>query len=198
MTGHLIAASCFAPMTVAAPAAVLTFGSNLAPEAAGAKGSGSVSVDYDNVAHTLTIDVSWTRLSGATTVSHIHCCVAPPGTVGVAATPGTLPLFPNGVTSGAYMVTLDLTDGASYTAGYLAGGTAADGEAKLLQGLLDGQAYLNIHTSTFGAGEIRGFLSAAPEPGTVDLVGLALARHRAPPPSLTGLGRRTRDSRLPW
>ena len=38
------------------------------------------------------------------------------------------------------------------------GGTVAGAEADLLAGLKAGQAYLNIHSSTFPGGEIRGFL----------------------------------------
>ncbi len=38
------------------------------------------------------------------------------------------------------------------------GGTPAGAEAALANGLAAGQAYLNVHTSAFPAGEIRGFL----------------------------------------
>ena len=34
-----------------------------------------------------------------------------------------------------------------------------------------GQTYLNIHSSTFPNGEIRGFLTPVPEPATMLLVG---------------------------
>jgi hypothetical protein len=40
------------------------------------------------------------------------------------------------------------------------GGTTAGAEAALLAGLEAGQAYLNIHTTMFPGGEIRGFLAS--------------------------------------
>ena len=37
-----------------------------------------------------------------------------------------------------------------------------------------GTSYLNIHTNTFAGGEIRGFLTAVPEPSSMILSGLAM------------------------
>ncbi len=95
----------------AAQASIITYESTLAPELPGATGSGTVTVAYDTVAQTLQIEADWTGLSGTTTVAHIHCCTASPGagTIGVAVTPGTLPGFPSGVTSGSYLSVLDLS-----------------------------------------------------------------------------------------
>jgi hypothetical protein len=100
---------------------------------------------YDDVLHSLSISTDWTGLSGITTVAHIHCCVTPPGTVGVAVTPTTLPGFPTGVQSGSYDTVLDLTQTTTYTGGFLAGagGTAAGAEAALFAGR-PGHG-LNIH-----------------------------------------------------
>jgi hypothetical protein len=163
---------------LASPAGAVSFTYNvtLSPEAVGATGSGTATVVYDDVLHSLSIDTTWSGLSGTTTVAHIHCCVATPGvgTVGVAVTPGTLPGFPVGVTGGSYTTVpvLDLTLTGTYTAGFVtgAGGTAAGAEAALFAGMNAGTAYLNIHSSTFAGGEIRGFLAVVPEPA----VGLLL------------------------
>jgi hypothetical protein len=162
-----------------AQAAPITFTALLGPEVPGAMGSGFVEVVYDGAAHQLTIDSSFSGLSGPTTVAHIHCCTAAPGTgfVGVAVTPGTLPGFPVGVTAGSYAVQLDLSDASTFTPSFVTnfgGGTLAGAEAALLAGMLAGTAYFNIHTLAFPAGEIRGFL-AVPEPASLLLLGTALA-----------------------
>lgn len=184
---RLAAAAAFV-WTAAVPtadAALIRFGSDLGPETAGASGSGSVLVEFDDVALTLRITADWSGLSGTTTVAHIHCCVVPPGTAGVAVTPGTLPGFPVGVMAGTYDSPLiDLTDPTSFTAAFLndfGGGTTDGATMALLAGMSGGTAYFNIHTTAFPGGEIRGFLHKVPEPGTlalalVALVGLIAAR----------------------
>jgi len=175
----LLAATLLAA-TWSTQAAVINFATTLGPEAPNATGSGTVLLEWDNIANTLAIDADWTGLSGTTTVAHIHCCTATvgTGTVGVAVTPGTLPGFPVGTTAGTYSVILDLTLSGTYTAGFVnnfGGGTVAGAQAALLQGLYDGKAYFNIHTTLFPGGEIRGFPAPVPEPGTLALLGLGLA-----------------------
>jgi hypothetical protein len=160
-------------------AAVLTFETPLLPESAGQTGSGSVTVLFDTTNNTLDISTDWSGLSGTTTVSHIHCCVAPPGTVGVAVTPMTLPGFPSGLMAGTYAIAgLNLLDASTYTGGFVTnfgGGTVLGARNALLAGLQNGTAYFNIHSSTFPSGEIRGFLQPVPEPATFAIAGLALA-----------------------
>jgi len=160
-------------LALASPAGAVsfTYDVTLAPEVPGSTGSGTGTVVYDDVLHSLSITTSWTGLTGTTTVAHIHCCVGTPGvgTVGVAVTPGTLPGFPVGLTSGSYSTIpiLNLTLAGTYTGGFLAGGggTPAGAEAALFAGMNSGRAYLNLHSSFAAGGEIRGFLTPVPEPG---------------------------------
>jgi hypothetical protein len=65
-------------------------------------------------------------------------------------------------------MTFDLTMASSYNPAFVTaeGGTVAGAEAALVAGLLAGETYINIHTTMFPGGEIRGFLSAVPEPAT--------------------------------
>jgi hypothetical protein len=139
-------------------------------------GTGFATIFLDNTLNTLSVNLSFTGLTGTTTASHIHAttAVAGAGTAGVATTTPTFAGFPLGVTSGTYNNVLDLTLASSYNPAYVTanGGSVAASEAALLAAMASGQAYLNIHTSTFGGGEIRGFLTPVPEPSSVALLGL--------------------------
>lgn len=129
----------------------------------------------------LTADIPFSDLVSPTADAHLHCCTTDSltGAAGVA-----IPLFgfPLGVTSGTYTQTFDLTDAAIYNPTFLAafGGTAAGASAAMLDALTGNQVYLNIHTSLYPGGEIRGFLvntavAAIPEPATWGMLGAGLA-----------------------
>ena len=94
----------------------------------------------------------------------------------VATAVPTFPGFPLGVTTGTYLQTFDLTLASTYNPAFITahGGTVAGAQAAFIAGLLSGQAYLNIHTSQFPGGEIRGQLQAVPEPATLLLMGTGL------------------------
>ena len=141
-------------------------------------GTGFADVDFDTVGKTMHVHITFGGLTGPTTASHIHCCTAVPGvsTAGVATTTPYFLGFPIGVTSGTYDITLDMLAASSYNPSFVTGhgGTPASAEAALLAGMLSGNAYLNIHSSTFPGGEIRGFL-LVPEPASLGLLGFGLA-----------------------
>ena len=137
-------------------------------------GTGTGSVNYDDVAHSLQLQVSFSGLLAGVTASHIHGPTTAPFSqnAGVATTTPTLAGFPSGVTSGSYANTLDLTLASSYNPSFVtaSGGTTAGAEAALAAAMAAGKAYWNIHSSSFPGGEIRGFL--VPEPSSLALVGL--------------------------
>ena len=165
----LLASASFAHAAVISYSAILT-GPNESPVNA-SPGTGHATADYDDVLHTLKVHVDFTGLTGTTTASHIHAptAVAGTGTAGVATTTPTFAGFPLGVTSGTYDNTLDLTLASSYNPAYVTanGGTTAGAEAALAAALAADKSYLNVHSSTFPGGEIRGFLIPTPTPAQV-------------------------------
>ena len=145
--------------------------------------TGVAYVDVDAAANTMRVQVTFTGLVGTTTASHIHAptLVAQTGTAGVATTTPYFAGFPIGVTFGSYDHTLDMTQASSYNPSYVTnnGGTTASAEAALFQAIADGKAYLNIHSSTYGGGEIRGFLvPLGPTPTTSPTWGRIKALYR--------------------
>lgn len=141
-------------------------------------GTGVGTVVYDPILHTLQLQVTFSGLTGTTTASHIHAATANPfaGTAGVATTTPSFAGFPLGVSSGSFSNTLDLTVASSFNAAYVTanGGTLTSAEAALAAAMAGGRAYWNIHSSTFGGGEIRGFLSVVPEPSSTALAGVVV------------------------
>jgi hypothetical protein len=138
----------------------------------GSPGIGSALVTLDTVTNLLTVNVSFAGLVSPTIASHIHCCALPGVNAMVATAVPTFPGFPLGVTTGTYLQTFDLTLASTYNPAFITahGGTVAGAEAAFIAGLTSGQTYLNIHTSQFPTGEIRGQLTAVPEPATLVLL----------------------------
>jgi hypothetical protein len=137
----------------------------------GSPGTGSGTLQFDNSTRAWTLSGTFTGLQGTTTGAHIHGAAA----VGVSAGVITGISFTSGATNGTFS----------------GSGTFSIAEAN---DLLAGLYYVNLHTSSFGGGEIRGQLTAIPEPATyafaAGLVGLVTAaslgtrRRRATPISL--------------
>lgn len=146
------------------------------PNASPGTGSALVTFDLDLV--TMRVQADFTGLTGMTTAAHIHCCTADPGLLnaGVATITPTFTGFPSGVTAGVYDHTYDMAVAGSYNAAFITanGGSVSGALNALLAGLDAGKAYFNIHTSTFGGGEIRGFGVVIPEPGSMLLTVVGL------------------------
>lgn len=172
----IVAAILLAGSAQAAPITYVAVLGNFENPPTGSTGSGFATVTIDTTANTLFVEASFQDLIGTTTAAHIHCCIAAPGNVGVATQTPSFAGFPLGVTSGIFSNTFDTTLASTYRAGFITanGGTTAGAEEALAVGLAGGQAYFNIHTTAYGGGEIRGFLTPVPEPMTVSLLGLGL------------------------
>ena len=122
--------------------------------------TGAAVVTFDDVARTVTVQLSFQGLANNAPFGHIHCCTASPG-AGAAPVVLQFPSLP-AATAGVYD---NVFMPASFDA--LFAGTSA------------GLAYVNIHTpGIYGGGEIRGFLpavTAVPEPGSYALMLAGLA-----------------------
>jgi hypothetical protein len=136
-------------------------------------GTGTVSLQLNTVTDVLMGNIVFSGLTANTTAAHIHCCLPTPfapGNVGVATLLPAFPSFPLGVTNGTDPFTLDLNLASSYNPAFITaqGGSLVTAEANFIAALESGRTYLNIHTTAFPGGEIRGFV--VPEPMTVSLI----------------------------
>ena len=139
-------------------------------------GAGAAVITFDLDVLTMRVQTTFAGLSGEVTASHIHCCVAAPGNAGVATTTPTFTGFPLGATFGSYDHTFDMTLASSYNASFITanGATVSTAFSALLAGADVGRAYLNIHSNFAPGGEIRGFLTAVPEPSTYGMLAVGL------------------------
>jgi CHRD domain len=109
---------------------------------------GTMDVFYSKASRTLSYTVNWSGLSDSVLLMHIHG-LAPTGFAAgvvqniVTASNG---IFPQ-KTSGKYTFA---------KTGKISGTLLVDGLAVKEENLLNGQYYMNIHTSVYTGGEIRG------------------------------------------
>ncbi|MFO0914551.1 MAG: CHRD domain-containing protein [Pirellulales bacterium] len=143
----------------------------------GSPGTGEVLVTIDSTTSTFRVQANFSGLEGAVTMANIHCCTDLPyqGNAGVATMLPSLLDFPTGVREGVYDKTFDSLAESTYNPDFIAanGGTTAGARKALYDAFAVGKAYLNISTSVYGAGEIRGYL---PEPamGSITLLGMSI------------------------
>ena len=109
------------------------------------------------------VDMPFRDLLGTTTDAHIHCCTSAAFT-GVAPVAVPFEGFPMGVHAGTYSNAIPLGEEMSYDPAFLSanGGTASGAQSALVDAINANEAYVNIHTSLYPNGEIRGWLVAAP------------------------------------
>jgi hypothetical protein len=185
MTWVLAALVC-GLMAVPAGAVTLTFVTSLdgasedPPNASPATGSGRVTID--TLAKTMQVFFEFADLMQGLTAAHIHgpTVVAGAGNAPVMTQTPTFPDSPLGLTSGSYDQTFDMTLATSYNPNFInpLGGDPEVAFEALIAAIVAGKAYLNLHSSEFPPGEIRGFLAPIPLPGAAWLMlagGAALA-----------------------
>jgi len=152
-------------------------------------GVGFADVTFDLDAHTMRVQVRFSGLLGTTTASHIHSPTDVPftGKAGVATQVPTFSGFPLDVTFGTYDMTFDTSLDSTYNPDFVTanGGSVDAAEAALAASLAAGTAYLNIHSTVFPGGEIRGFLRVhVPDAGptivclVIGLIGLEMFRRK--------------------
>ncbi len=120
-------------------------------DAVGASGTFTATITLHGTSGTLTWVLSFSHLSGPATAAHVH--IGAPGKSGPVVVPLCGPCK-------------------SPNKGSFTGAVA--GSSQLLNALLHGGAYVNVHTKLNPGGEIRGQVSATPG-----------AASTAPPPSTT-------------
>jgi hypothetical protein len=109
----------------------------------GSPGTGTANITLDTASNVLSWNISWSGLIGAPTLMHFHGPALPNQNAGVQVSTGVAgpPVVGNAVLNALQ-------------------------EADILAGLW----YLNLHTTAFGGGEIRGQVLPVPEPGTLVLL----------------------------
>jgi hypothetical protein len=196
LKGLLTAVVC-GLVAMPAGAATLTYvttlsGANEDPPNA-SPGTGSGTVTFDTVFKTMQVYFEFADLMAGLTAAHIHgpTAVAGTGNASVMTTTPTFPGTPMGVTSGNYSSIFDMTSAASFNAAFVtSSGSVEAAFDALLAALAQGRAYLNLHSTLYTAGEIRGFLVPPPPDAPIPLPG-AVWLMLAGAAALGAAGRRT-------
>ena len=196
---RLAAATMMLAATAGSAMADWTWVSTFGPQAAGATGTGNAKVFFNETAKTIRVQFSYAGLTGNPTVGHIHAASTSPPyafsnpnprvALGFGVTSGA-PGWSSGTPgpSGSYDRTFDvstLTSTLGWSGGFKtdhAGLTIDQLNAKFVEYMNTGKAYINIHTSANPNGEIGGFFTVVtPEPGHWALLagGFAITAGRA-------------------
>jgi hypothetical protein len=135
-------------------------------------GIGAAILDFNADSHVLHVGAAFSALQGLSTGANIQWS-------GSGDTLASLLAFPLGVSTGAYSHNFNTSLDTTWNPVFLSanGGNAAGAEAAFAAGLATGTAYLNIISTAYPTGEIRGTLNvmptaAVPEPASLAMLGL--------------------------
>lgn len=123
--------------------------------------AGTAVAAIDDALSTLTLTLAFFNLRGSATGASLNCCTPLGSNTGIAI---NLTGFPTGTTAGGYFRVFNLLSSATYNAAFRTshGGTAISSRNALIAGLDSGLAYLNVRSTPFPRGEIRGQLALVP------------------------------------
>ncbi|HEX5482153.1 MAG TPA: CHRD domain-containing protein [Terriglobia bacterium] len=127
-------------------------GSQVSPTPTGSPGTGTATVDLNDAQTMITVNLSFADLEGPATAAHIHGPAAAGSNAGV--------LFP-------------FTGVPSATSGSIPPQSFAITSTQVGD-LESGLFYVNVHSTVFTDGEIRGQLARTPEPTSLLLMGTGL------------------------
>ena len=116
----------------------------------GSAGMGAATAYLNDITGQLDVTGTFSGLEGNVSNLHLHGLTGSPGSGNAGVLVGGF-TWDTGTTSGSFS---------------RVGGTVPSGS---IDGVLEGRSYLNLHTTAFGGGEIRGYLlnpTTIPEPGT--------------------------------
>jgi outer membrane autotransporter protein len=138
---------------------VTLLGANEIPPA-NTPATGASIITLNSATREMRVSANFAGLVAPTTAAHVHCCVVQPANAGVATTVPTFAGFPVGVRAGGWDRVYDTSQAGTWNPAFIAanGGTPATAEAAFAAGVAAGRSYLNIHSTTFPGGEIRGVL----------------------------------------
>ena len=204
VAARLAAATVMLAASAGSAMADWTWVSTFGPQAAGATGTGNATVFFNETAKTIRVQFSYAGLTGNPTTGHIHAAATatpyafpvPPAnnpTIALGFGPTTnagwtVTSITPGSASGSYDRTFNvstLTSTPGWGNGFKndhAGLTIDQLNAKFVEYMNTGRAYINVHTTANPVGEIGGFFTVVtPEPGHWALLagGFAITAGRA-------------------
>src|SRR4051794_1802289 len=126
----LVTIAVVVPASATTYIGIMTQSQEVPPTGSSATGSTAINI----IGNTMTVDLTWSGLSGAASMAHVHCCTTPGTNASVAV--GYTGFA--AATSGTYTGTFNLLDATIYTTAFLTGnggGTATGARDALIAGL---------------------------------------------------------------
>lgn len=169
-----------------ATASNVKFGAFLTPAETGARGQGWASIEFDLNTKDMLVRAGFTNMRGNSTGATLRGPTAEATTGTADAILPALVAFPTGAKTGTYEREYDMSLASNYAASFLNnptnGGDVSTAFNSLITSLTAQKVYLNIHSTSYQNGELRGFFKVVPpvpEPmGAAALAGLLIVVRR--------------------